>query len=209
MPTATIINPHPKCYNATKRAVSNLPGWQIKGAHKTGKAALGCLAAECPELIILDIDLPDINGLHCLTRLRKRCPEAHIIVFTKIIDDPSVLLAVTQGANSYVLKEDGISGLLRAIRLAERGYTYLSPHVATRLIGYYPPAVIHLGGLADLTSRQLEIVRLVVSGLSNKEVAKQINITDGGVRQHLHRIFTTLRIKSRAELIVRYTSFRN
>ncbi len=209
MPKITIIEPNDKLRASLKRSISNSPGWRLVGDHANAKTALACAPAEQPDVVVIDINLPGTNGLDGLEKLSKRLPEAFFIVFTSFTDRESVFLALKLGAHAYVLKQEGVTGLAKALRLAKDRKTYLSPEIATVVVTGFHNRPVRLGIFRRLTSRQMQVVRMVHQGLPYSEIAKQMGITEQGVRQHLHRIYTRLRIKRRAELMALYGRMLN
>lgn len=186
------------------RAVENLSGWEVVGAHATGESALACMAAERPDVIILDIGLPGVSGIDCLVRLKCEHPKTVFAMFTIYDDDENLFLALSLGASGYVIKEEGLSGVIRALRQLEQGQAYMSPSIATRVVQSFWRTDLDLGKFQQLSDRQMQIVRMVSQGKTYKEIGDDIGISEGGVRQHLHRIYSLLHVNNRHRLTVLY-----
>lgn len=204
MPRLVIVEDHAKIREEVCRAVNRMPGWEVVGQHKTGESAVDCIPAERPDIVILDIGLPGISGIDCLIRLKFEYPEISFVMFTIFDDDENLFLALNLCASGYIIKEEGLSGVIRALRELEAGRAYMSPTIATKVLHSFWNRNGDLGDFNELTERQLQIVRLVSQGLSDKEIAAEIEISDGGVRQHLHRIYAAMHINSRHRLAAMY-----
>lgn len=204
MPRLVIVEDQNKIREEVCRTVSRLPGWEVVGTHGSGESVIECIAAERPDIVLLDIGLPGISGLDCLIRLKYEYPEISFAMFTIHDDDESLFLALNLCASGYVLKEEGLSGVIRALRELEHGRAYMSPAIATKVVQSFWNNGSDLGKFKELTNRQLQIVRLVSQGLSYKEIADEINISEGGVRQHLHRIYAVMHVNGRHRLAVLY-----
>lgn len=203
MTRLVIVEDHLKIRDEVVRAIDRIPNWQVVGAHGSGEAAMECIAAERPNIVILDIGLPGVSGLDCLVRLKYEHPEVIFAMFTIHDDDDNLFLALNLGASGYVLKEEGLSGIIRALRELEQGRAYMSPSIATRVVQSFWREV-DLGDFKALTNRQLQIVRLVSEGRSYKEIGQEIDISEGGVRQHLHRIYSIMHVNNRHRLATLY-----
>lgn len=203
MTRLVIVEDHLKIRDEVVRAIDRIPNWQVVGAHGSGEAAMECIAAERPNIVILDIGLPGVSGLDCLVRLKYEHPEVIFAMFTIHDDDDNLFLALNLGASGYVLKEEGLSGIIRAMRELEQGRAYMSPSIATRVVQSFWREV-DLGDFKALTNRQLQIVRLVSEGRSYKEIGQEIDISEGGVRQHLHRIYSIMHVNNRHRLATLY-----
>lgn len=204
MPRLVIVEDKPKIREEVVRAINRLPGWEVTGAHGTGESALDCIAAERPDVVILDIGLPGVSGLDCLVRLKYDHPKVIFAMFTIHDDDDNLFMALSLGASGYVLKEEGLSGIIRALRELEHNRAYMSPAIATKVVRSFWRESVDLGDFKNLTNRQLQIVRLVSRGQSYSEIGAELGISEGGVRQHLHRIYGIMHVNSRHRLASMY-----
>ena len=204
MTRLVIVEDEDKVREEVSRAVNRLPGWEVVGAHGSGEDAMDCIAAERPDIVILDIGLPGVSGLDCLVSLKYEHPEVIFAMFTIYDDDDNLFLALSLGASGYVLKDEGLSGVIRALRELKQDRSYMSPVIATKVVRSFWRENVDLGKFKELTNRQLQIVRLVSRGRSYKEIGEEIGISEGGVRQHLHRIYGVLHINGRHKLAAMY-----
>ncbi len=204
MPRLVIVEDQTRIREEVVRAVDRLPGWEVVGAHPSGESIMKCIAAERPDVVILDIGLPGMSGLDCLVRLKHDHPKIIISMFTIYDDDENLFLALRLGASGYVVKDEGLSGIIKALRELEQGRAYMSPTIATKVLRSFWRENADLGDFSQLTDRQLQIVRLVSKGRTSPEIGKEIGITEGGVRQHLHRIYSLMHVNSRHRLAAMY-----
>ncbi|MEM9930577.1 MAG: response regulator transcription factor [Bacteroidota bacterium] len=204
MPRVVIVEDMANIRKEVVKNINRLPGWQVVGEHATGESALDCIAIERPDIVILDIGLPGVSGLDCLVRLKFELPKVIFAMFTIYDDDDNLFVALSLGASGYVLKDEGLSGILRALRELAQGRAYMSPAIATKVVQSFWKENVDLGGFQQLTNRQLQIVRMVSQGQSYKAIAEEIGISEGGVRQHLHRIYGIMHVNSRHKLAAMY-----
>ncbi len=204
MTRLVIVEDEIKIREEVCRAVNRLPEWQVVGAHGTGEDAMDCIAAERPDVVILDIGLPGVSGLDCLVRLKYEHPEVIFAMFTIYDDEDNLFLALSLGASGYVMKDEGLSGIIRALRELREDRAYMSPVIATKVVRSFWRENVNLGKFKELTNRQLQIVRLISQGRSCKEIGEEIGISEGGVRQHLHRVYGVLHVNSRHKLAAMY-----
>jgi len=208
MPSLTLIEPNEKSCASLKNFISNTPGWRVVGNHVKIDNALACAPAENPSVVLIDINQPGTNGLFELQRLSRKLPNAHFIVFTTFDDRESILLALNLGAHSYLLKKEGKMGLTRALRLAKDRQSYLCSEVTTVVVKSHHKK-INLGIFQRLTSRQLQLTRLVHQGLDYSTVGRRLGITEPTVRQHLHHIYGRMNLRGRPALMAMYSRMMN
>jgi DNA-binding NarL/FixJ family response regulator len=173
-----------------------------------GEAGDGAMAwqavQDCrPDVVIMDISMPEMNGIQATERLKQVCPEAKVLVLS-VHDDTSYLrqmLAV--GAAGYILKHTAADALIQAIRIVAAGGLYLEPSLAEHVVGRYvrrPAAITELLG-AELSEREREVVQRVVQGYSNKEIATQLSLSVKTVETYRARALEKLGLTSRAALV--------
>jgi DNA-binding NarL/FixJ family response regulator len=149
-----------------------------------------------PNVVLMDLRMPEMDGVSATVRIRERQPQIHILVLTTYDGDADILRAVEAGATGYLLKDSPRDDLFRAIRAAAKGESFLTPAVATRLIGRVRAPVEDF-----LSDREVEVLRLVAQGASNKEVAKQLWISEATVKAHLIHIFGKLGVNDRTAAV--------
>lgn len=150
-----------------------------------------------PDVIVMDISMPDLDGVEATRRILSENPEARIMMLSSFGDRSRVLAAVQAGAVGYVLKDADTEELLRAIRTTARGDTPLDPRVARVLVA--DRAAL---GTAQLSEREREVLALVASGLSNKHIARRLGIVEATVKTHLTSIFTRIGASDRTQAAI-------
>jgi NarL family two-component system response regulator LiaR len=174
------------------------PGIEVVGEAADGNAAVQQARALRPDVLLLDLLMPGKNGLQVIEELAQTAPSVHILVLTSFVDDEQVFATIRAGALGYLLKESGPQELLTAIRDVARGESSLHPAVARRLVQQFahptaPAPPDHL------TERETEVLKLVAHGLSNKDIAARLSLSERTVRSHVSTILAKLRLSSRTQ----------
>lgn len=153
-----------------------------------------CLELE-PDVLLLDLSMPDLDGIEVTGRLRESVPGTRVVVFTSFSDRERIVQALDAGAIGYLLKDAEPEEILAAIRAAARGESPLAPRAAAELLAdrkSRPPTV-------ELTGRELEVLRLVVDGLANKQIARRLGISEKTVKGHLTNLFQRIGVADRTQ----------
>ncbi|WP_409273356.1 response regulator [Neobacillus sp. SCS-31] len=156
-----------------------------------------------PDLIIMDIKMPNCNGVEATRRILEKNPQVRILMMTMFEDDQTVAAAMRAGAKGYILKGALPDEIMRAIRVAADGGAIFSPDIALRFINYFDqirPGVQD-GALSNLTPRELEILSLIANGSRNGEIAESLFLSPSTVRNHITNILSKLQVANRAEAI--------
>jgi DNA-binding NarL/FixJ family response regulator len=176
----------------------------VVGEAATGEEAVARAAELAPDVILMDIQMPDVNGIEATRRILENNPNVGIVVLTMFEDDDSVFAAMRAGARGYILKGADQNEMLRAIRAVASGEALFGPAIANRLIAFFagkqssPPVPF-----PDLTDREREILDLIATGQSNAEIADLLFLSPKTVRNHISSIFSKLQVADRAQAIVR------
>jgi DNA-binding NarL/FixJ family response regulator len=162
-----------------------------------GATAVGAALRTDPDVVLLDLVMPGLDGVGVLARLRERDARARVIVLTSFGDDDRLFAALRAGAAGYLLKDVEPSELVRAIRSAHAGLSPLSPAVATRIV----EEVAHGGGAApgELTPRELDVLTLIARGRSNKVIARELGVAEKTVKTHVSHILGKLGLTDRTQ----------
>jgi DNA-binding NarL/FixJ family response regulator len=169
-----------------------------------GDQAVALARRERPDVVLMDVRMPGTDGLEATRRITAdpALADCRVVILTTFELDEYVFAALRGGASGFLVKDTDPADLIRAVRTVAGGDALLSPSVTRRLIEAFTTGVPTPGALADLTERQLEIVRLVATGASNAEIALALDITHATARTHVSRILVRLGLRDRAQLVV-------
>ncbi|MEO6746432.1 MAG: response regulator transcription factor [Caldimonas sp.] len=197
---AVIADDHPLVRDALGRVVCQLePGAQVLEAGDYA-TLLERLAGAAPDLLLVDLHMPGMDGLDGLRRLRAKFPVLTIVVASGHDDAPTIRAALATGVNGFIPKVDSADLLLQALRVVRAGGIYVPARSLGDLRNGLPSAAPNG---SDLTPRQLDVLRLLLKGEPNKTIARQLGLTEGTVKIHIAAILRTLQARNRTEAVVR------
>lgn len=196
-----VVDDHSLFRQGVIHTVMEEPDMTVVGEAGTAASAIEKVRDTLPEIVLLDLRLPDRSGLEVITTLRAECPYSRVIALTVVEDEEALLEALKRGASGYLLK--GISGsdLVRVIRSVASGETYVSPTMAGCLFQEmaHPSGATGPWGTDTLTEREAEILKLVAQGLTNKEVADRLYLSEKTVKHYMTNILQKLQVRNRVE----------
>ena len=200
MLTVIIIDDHPVVRAGVRTVLDAAEGITVLAEGATGADALRLVALHHPDVLVLDVNLPDISGVEVTRRLRAQGEPVAILVMTVHDDSRTVFGLLENGATGYVLKDEALETLARAVRAVARGASWLSPAVARQVVeravgDVTAPEV----PLTPLTPRELEVLRLLAQGLDNAAIARKLVVTRRTVQNHVSNIYGKLNLASRTE----------
>ena len=200
-----IADDHPLFRDGMHGLLDSVADTEVVGEAATGEEAIALAAALQPDVILMDIKMPGLNGIQATREILRSSPHVGILVVTMLEDDDSVFAAMRAGARGYVLKGANQAQILRAIRAVADGEAIFGPGIAQRLIGFFaasrravPPRIF-----AELTEREGEVLALIAQGRSNEEIAEQLLLSLKTVRNHVSNIFSKLQVADRAQAVLR------
>jgi two-component system NarL family response regulator len=173
--------------------MNSQPDMTVVGEAGTGAEALELFDKLKPDVVLMDLKLPDMTGIECTAQLRKSHPGARTIMLTTYGGDENIYRALQAGARAYLLKDMNREEILDAVRTVDAGQTCLSPNIAAALAARLPDA--------DLSSREIAILRSIAQGLSNKEIGTQFDITESTVKGHVNHLLNKLKARDRTEAV--------
>ncbi len=174
------------------------PDIQVVGEAKDGLEAVRRAAELQPDVVLMDLVMPNMDGVDATSRIKEQQPATHIIILTSFLDDERVVPAIRAGATSYLLKDVAAADLARAIRGARAGQAQLHPEVARRLMQQVTSPRKPDAG-AQLTDREREVLRLLADGRSNKEIARTLVVSERTVKGHVSNILGKLGLQDRTQ----------
>jgi DNA-binding NarL/FixJ family response regulator len=183
--------------------------FEIVGEADDGLAALESLQRINPDVVLMDLRMPNLGGVDATRRIKAEAPAVRVIVLTTFEEDEEVFAALRAGAAGFLLKDSPSEKLCEAIRLAARGETWLQPSVAAKLVAEFgrlaprpPPA--QTGSLSEpLTPREHDVLRCLADGMSNKEIGRRLTISEGTVKNHMSQVLGKLQVLDRTQAALR------
>ena len=207
MPTGVlIVEDETEFLRRFSEAVLSVPDLRLLGAVSSGNAALSLLGAVVPDVLLVDLGLPDLDGVEVIRKTASLHPEADILVITMFADDEHVLNSIEAGASGYLLKDTPMQRIVSAIREIREGGSPISPTIARRILARVravPSKAVHSATPTEslLSARETDILRLVAKGLSFNEVGVQLGISSHTVVAHVKKVYRKLAVHSRGEAV--------
>ncbi|MCL4486660.1 MAG: response regulator transcription factor [Chloroflexi bacterium] len=180
------------------------PDIQVVGEAADGNEAVDIIRQQLPDVAVMDIQMPNLNGLDATRAIKQEFPQVHILVLTMYESDEYFFQTLSAGASGYVLKKAASSDLMAAIRAVSQGNVFLYPSVARRLVSDYLTRVKageDQGSYDGLTPRERQVLKLIAEGHTNQSIAEKLVISQSTVQTHRTRIMHRLNLQTRAELI--------
>ena len=179
-----------------------MPGIEVVGSAADGADAVALVAQLTPDVVLMDLRMPRIDGIEATRRVRAEHPATQVVVLTTYADDESILDALRAGALGYLTKDARRDHIRRAIEAAAAGQAVLDPAVQARLVRWPERPDPPVATLPDgLTEREGEVLRLVAAGKSNSEIARQLFVSEATVKTHVNHIFTKTSSRDRAQAV--------
>jgi len=189
-----LVDDHPVVRFGLAAIIGTQSDLKVVGEASSGAESVELALRHQPDIVMMDLRLPGMSGVEAMKMIHQELPETRFVVFTTYRGDEDIHQALEAGAQGYVLKGASHVELLTAIRTVVRGQRYIPPSVSTSLAGR-PPS-------SELTNRELQILELIVNGLSNKEIAAGLGITEGTVKWHVNVLLGHLKVSDRTQAAV-------
>ncbi|MFG2951216.1 response regulator [Streptomyces adustus] len=196
-----IVDDHPVVRDGLRGMFDSAPGFTVVGEAVNGVEAVELAAALDPDVILMDLRMPGGGGVDAIAELTRRRARARVLVLTTYDTDSDTLPAIEAGATGYLLKDAPRDELFTAVRAAAEGRTVLSPAVASRLV-----SAVRAPGGEPLSAREREVLALVARGTPNREIARELFISEATVKTHLTHLYAKLGVKDRAAAVA--TAYR-
>jgi DNA-binding NarL/FixJ family response regulator len=185
-----------------------IPGIEVAGVARDGEEAVDLAARLRPDVVLMDLRMPRMDGVEATRRLAGAGPEPRVVVLTTYADDESIFAALQAGALGYLTKDSSADEIARAVRTVHAGQALLEPAVQRRLIESLrerPPAPVAppqpVPAPDDLTPREVEVLGLIAQGLSNGDIARRLFVSEATVKTHVNNIFSKARLRDRAQAV--------
>jgi DNA-binding NarL/FixJ family response regulator len=200
-----VVDDHALVRSGLRTLLSSLTHLTIVAEAADGQEAIAQAADLHPDIILMDLHMPGLNGVEATRQIAQASPQVGIVVLTMLEDDASVFAALRAGARGYLLKGADQTEVLRAIDVVAHGEAIFSPSIAQRLMQYFANMrpVFPQSAFPDLTEREREILGLIALGKSNAEIAEELVISPKTVSNHVSNIFSKLQVVDRAQAVLR------
>lgn len=191
-----IADDHPVVRTGLEGMLAGQRDFQVVGEATNGKQAVELAEQLVPDVVLMDLRMPELDGVAATAEIRRRQPTVQVLVLTTFDTDADILPAIEAGASGYLLKDMPREDLFRAIHATAQGESFLAPAVAARLIGRMRAPVEEA-----LSARELEVLTMVSQGATNKEIGRRLHISEATVKSHLIHIFEKLGVNDRTQAV--------
>ncbi|HST26288.1 MAG TPA: response regulator transcription factor [Gaiellaceae bacterium] len=196
MITVLIADDHPFVRHGLRTYLGTLDDMEVIGEAENGAEAAALTEQLVPDVVLMDLVMPELDGVEAIRRIREVAPSTKVIALTSFDDDEKVFPAIRAGAAGYLLKDVHPAELAEAVRRASRGEALLAPSVAARLM---QEVSAERAPAASLTERELEVLRLIARGLPNKLIARELTVSEKTVKTHVSNILAKLHLADRTQ----------
>jgi DNA-binding NarL/FixJ family response regulator len=184
--------------------LNRTPGFQCVCTAGTVAEALRKIPKALPDVVLMDIQLPDSNGVECTARIKEIMPAVHIVIVTVYEDSEVIFRALRAGACGYLLKRAHPEKVIAAIQEAHEGGVPMTPEIARKVIGQFRGQATTAEQVESLSDREREVLEMVMHGLGNKAIADRMGVTVAAVKWHLQHIYEKLHVHSRTEAALKF-----
>jgi DNA-binding NarL/FixJ family response regulator len=188
--------------------LNRTPGFSCVCTCATVAEALKQIPRAQPDVVLMDIQLPDSTGVECTAKIKEQMPAVHIVIVTVYEDSERIFQALRAGACGYLLKRSQPENVIAAIREAHEGGVPMTPEIARKVIGQFRQQAAAAAQMQDLSDREREVLELVMQGLGNKAIADRLSVTVAAVKWHLQHIYEKLHVHSRTEAALKFKQGR-
>lgn len=201
-----LVDDHVMLRQGTAELLRREPDLQVVAEAGNGREAVELARALKPDVVVMDIRMPVLNGIEATRRIRESLPEVQVLVLTAHDDDQYVFSLLQAGASGYLLKTAPVSELIKAIRQVKAGESPLSPQIARKVVAHMRGDARSQtgddGSVDALTPRELEVLQMLARGMSNQAIAEALYISDRTVQAHLTNIFAKMQVTSRLDAVL-------
>lgn len=184
--------------------ITRAPGFRLISEHASAEEALAQISKSPPDVVLMDIHLPGMNGIECVRRLKSEWPQLQIIMLTVYEDSDQIFQSLRAGASGYLLKRTPGAKILESIREVQAGGSPMNSHIARKVVQFFNQISQPATHLETLSEREKEVLSLLSRGQLYKQIADNLGITLDTVRKHLQSIYQKLHVHSRTEAVVKY-----
>jgi DNA-binding NarL/FixJ family response regulator len=180
------------------------PGLRVVADYPDGETALADVVRHKPNVVLMDVNLPGLNGVECARRLKALLPGTQVLMLTVHDDNDSLFNSILAGADGYLLKDTVPAQLVSAIQEVHLGGSPMTPQIARRVVQHFRRSAPSRAQVEELTPREMEVLEQLARGHRYKEIGDSLGITMDGIRFHIRRIYDKLHVHSRTEAVLKY-----
>jgi DNA-binding NarL/FixJ family response regulator len=203
----SIVEDNDKLRATLAKVIGRADGFRFASDYASAEDALADLPKVEPDVVLMDINLPGINGVECVRKLKTLLPQTQVMMLTVYEDTENIFNALAAGANGYMLKRTPTKDLIEAIREMQRGGSPMTTHIARLVVQSFQKAsapASSAGDLAELSEREQQVLDLLAQGLIYKEIAEKLNIGYETVHTYIRRIYEKLQVRTRTEAVAKF-----
>ena len=202
--TVSIVEDDRKTRESLVTLLQRAPGVTVRGAHASGETALASVPEEKPEVVLMDINLPGMSGVECVTRLKSRMPDLRVLMLTTYEDSQLIFNSLRAGASGYILKNKSPVELLSALQQVHEGGAPMSMRIARKVVAFFNQLPAPAPETEQLSEREREVLAALARGMLYKEIAVQLHISENTVRTYVKRIYDKLHVQTRTEAVAKF-----
>jgi DNA-binding NarL/FixJ family response regulator len=190
--------------NTLSRVLNRAEGFKCVSTYGDAESALEGLPKDKPDVVLMDINLPGMNGVECARKLKQAAPQIQIVMLTVYEDTENIFNALAAGASGYMLKRTSTAELLESIRDVQRGGSPMTTHIARKVVQSFQKPVSATETTEDLSPREKEVLDLLSQGFLYKEIAEKLGISYETVHTYVRRIYEKLQVRTRTEAVAKF-----
>jgi len=202
--TVSIVEDNDQLRGTLARVISRAEGFQCLSQYPNAEAALESLPKERPNVVLMDINLPGMNGVECVRRLKPLLPESQVVMLTAYEDTENIFNSLAAGASGYLLKRTSSAELLAAIKDVQKGGSPMTTHIARKVVQSFQKAGASPHPTENLSAREQEVLDCLSQGFLYKEIAEKLGISYETVHTYIRRIYEKLQVRTRTEAVAKF-----
>jgi len=202
--SVSIVEDNDQLRGTLARVLNRADGFQCVGQYPNAEAALEALPKERPNVVLMDINLPGMNGVECVRRLKQLVPEIQIIMLTVYEDTENIFNALAAGASGYLLKRTKSAELLEGVRDVLKGGSPMTTHIARKVVQSFQQSSASAQATENLSPREQEVLDCLSQGFLYKEIAEKLGISYETVHTYIRRIYEKLQVRTRTEAVAKF-----
>lgn len=204
MITVSIVEDNDKLRGTLARVINRADGFRCVSDYGSAEDALKDLPQARPDVVLMDINLPGMNGVECVRQLKQLLPQTQVMMLTVYEDTENIFNALTAGASGYMLKRTSTKELLEAIQEVQRGGSPMTMHIARKVVQSFQKTAATAQPAENLSEREQQVLDLLSQGLMYKEIADKLQISYETVHTYIRRIYEKLQVRTRTEAVAKF-----